>query len=124
VGPSAASALVTQSVFWWKKLILRTFFKYCLRVQCLSNLAHLQQGVQLGAGQLAQMAVSSEVRSSRSKRDSFHGKQPATGDSKSTDKLLHEKDEEIRKMQQMLQQMQAKLQQSSGPNSLNNITTV
>ena len=74
------------------------------RIQCLSHLASNS-----GA----------EQRSQRVKRDSFQIKQ------ESTEKLLHEKDEEIRKMQAMLKQMQAQLNQSSsGAPSLDSSTMV
>ena len=85
------------------------------RVQCLSDLTQLQQHG--GSGRLAQIAAakSTEMLDSPStgrnklKRDSFaSGK---TDDrNRSTEQLLQEKDDEIRKMQQMLQQMQSKLE--------------
>ena len=85
------------------------------RVQCLSDLTQLQ--LHGGSGRLAQIAAakSTEMLDSPStgrnklKRDSFaSGK---TDDrNRSTEQLLQEKDDEIRKMQQMLQQMQSKLE--------------
>ena len=90
-------------------------YPFFLRVQCLSDLTQLQQHG--GSGRLAQIAAakSTEMLDSPStgrnklKRDSFaSGK---TDDrNRSTEQLLQEKDDEIRKMQQMLQQMQSKLE--------------
>ena len=82
------------------------------RIQCLSHLA--------GGASSGQMAsIAQEKSASRIKRDSFQVKQ------ESTEKLLHEKDEEIRRMQLMLQQMQAQLNQSgSGAPSLDSSTMV
>merc|ERR1711993_148303 len=71
------------------------------RVQCLSNLAHLQQGGSLN-GQLAEVKTRKE-----SKRDSVMIKKQ-----ESTEKLLVEKDEEIKRMQAMIQAMQSQLQAS------------
>ena len=93
----------------------------------MSNLAQLQQG---GGGQsnLAQLAsVAPSERPSRtagggvgSKRDSFQ-----QAKQESTEKLLMEKDEEIRKMQAMIQQMASQLSHAqSGPNSIDDSTTV
>ena len=78
----------------------------------MSNLAHLQQGGSLN-GQLAQLA---EVKTRKeSKRDSVMIKKQ-----ESTEKLLVEKDEEIKRMQAMIQAMQSQLQASgSGAPSLN-----
>ena len=54
------------------------------------------------------------------KRDSFQQNQQ-----ESTEKLLMEKDEEIRKMQAMIQQMASQLSHTqSGPNSIDDSTTV
>merc|ERR1712241_902634 len=94
------------------------------RIQCLSNLAQLQQGG--GQRNLAQLAtVSPSERPSRtaggvgSKRDSFQ-----QAKQESTEKLLMEKDEEIRKMQAMIQQMASQLSHAqSGPNSIDDSTT-
>lgn len=84
------------------------------RVQCLSDLTQLQQHG--GSGRLAQIAAaqSTEVLESPSgrnklKRESFAGGK-LDERNQSTEQLLQEKDDEIRKMQQMLQQMQSKLQ--------------
>ena len=83
------------------------------RIQCLSHLA----GNSASSGQI--VSIAQEKSASRIKRDSFQVKQ------ESTEKLLHEKDEEIRKMQLMLQQMQAQLNQSgSGAPSLDSSTMV
>ena len=91
----------------------------------MSNLAQLQQG---GGGQsnLAQLpTVAPSERPSRagagggSKRDSFQ-----QAKQESTEKLLMEKDEEIRKMQAMIQQMASQLSHTSGPNSIDDSTTV
>jgi len=97
------------------------------RIQCLSNLAQLQQG---GGGQsnLAQLpTVAPSEKPARagagsgSKRDSFQ-----QAKQESTEKLLMEKDEEIRKMQAMIQQMASQLSHTnvSGPNSMDDSTTV
>lgn len=87
------------------------------RVQCLSDLTQLQQHE--GSGRLARIAAakSTEMLDSPSngrgklKRDSFAGGK-ADDRNRSTEQLLQEKDDEIRKMQQMLQQMQSKLDQN------------
>ena len=77
------------------------------RIQCLSHLAGSSGS-----------SVTQEQKS-RVKRDSFQIKQ------ESTEKLLHEKDEEIRKMQAMLAQMQMQLKQTnSGAPSLESSTMV
>ena len=56
-----------------------------------------------------------------SKRDSFQ----QAKQQESTEKLLIEKDEEIRKMQAMIQQMASQLSHAqSGPNSIDDSTTV
>ncbi len=89
------------------------------RVQCLSNLAQLQQ-----SGNIGQLAVSSQrsTRAATNKRDSQQQPQPQDS---TTEKLLHEKDEEIRRMQAMIKQMQSQLSQAhSGPNSMDDSTTV
>ena len=58
---------------------------------------------------------------STSKRDSFQ----QAKQQESTEKLLIEKDEEIRKMQAMIQQMASQLSHAqSGPNSIDDSTTV
>jgi len=100
------------------------------RIQCLSNLAQLQQGGSGGQGNLAQLAtvVRPRVRASAAstasatdKRDSFQ----QAKQQESTEKLLIEKDEEIRKMQAMIQQMASQLSHAqSGPNSIDDSTTV
>jgi len=84
------------------------------RVQCLSDLTQLQQHG--GSGRLAQIAAakSTEVLESPSgrsklKRDSFLGGK-MDDRNRSTEQLLQEKDDEIQKMQLMLQQMQSKLE--------------
>lgn len=87
------------------------------RVQCLSDLTQLQQHE--GSGRLARIAAakSTEMLDSPSngrgklKRDSFAGGK-VDDRNRSTEQLLQEKDDEIRKMQQMLQQMQSKLDQN------------
>ena len=88
---------------------------YSFRVQCLSDLAQLQQHG--GSGRLAQIAAENSTDNGASpgvgrgklKRDSYaDGK--IDDKNRSTEQLLLEKDDEIRKMQQMLQQMQAKLE--------------
>ena len=69
-------------------------------MKCLSDLAEHQQGGR-SAAQLAHLAA---VTSSERNRLKKHEEK-----NKSTEMLLQEKDEEIKKMQFMLQQMQAKL---------------
>ena len=81
------------------------------RVQCLSNLAQLQHGTTTAA-----VAVNRSTRAS--KRDSTLVKQ------ESTEKLLEEKDEEIRKMQAMIQQMQSQLNHQSIASADDSSTTV
>ena len=66
-------------------------------------MAQLQQGGSL-SGQVAQFAVSTERTSRSSKREAKQHE--------STEKLLLEKDEEIRKMQAMIQQMKCQLNQT------------
>ena len=81
----------------------------------MSDLTQLQQHG--GSGRLAQIAAakSTEMLDSPSsgrnklKRESFAGSK-LDERNQSTEQLLQEKDEEIRKMQQMLQQMQVKLE--------------
>ena len=87
---------------------------FVFRVQCLSDLTQLQQHG--GSGRLAQIAAAKstdvlESPSGRSKlkRDSFIGGK-MDDRNRSTEQLLQEKDDEIRKMQLMLQQMQSKLE--------------
>ena len=81
------------------------------RIQCLSHLAGSSGG--------DPRSIAQEKSASRVKRDSFQIKQ------ESTEKLLNEKDEEIRKMQAMLQQMQMQLKQTnSGAPSLECIIMV
>ena len=85
------------------------------RVQCLSDLTQLQQHG--GSGRLAQIAAENSAdmldspSSGRSKlkRETFVGGKTDERN-QSTEQLLQEKDDEIRKMQQMLQQMQVKLE--------------
>ena len=77
------------------------------RVQCLSNLAQIQHGGSMNS-QLAGLAKARR----EAKRDSTLVKQ------ESTEQLLMEKDEEIKRMQAMIQQMQNQLQASGAP-SLN-----
>jgi len=85
------------------------------RVQCLSNLAQLQQGGSMNShvAQLTEVRSrkSNQSGSSLSKRDSLLVKQ------ESTENLLKEKDDEIKRMQAMIAQMQTQLQ--SGATSLN-----
>merc|ERR1712029_587139 len=99
------------------------------RVKCLSDLADMQsstQGMSLPvntSGQLAHLAALNSTDSASaaaavsSERTSLSSKRSlgSRSDScnRSTEQLLNEKDEEIRKMQQMLQQMQAKLEGQS-----------
>ena len=91
------------------------YFGFVSRVQCLSNLAQLQQGGSMNS----HVAQLTEVRSRKSnqsgsglsKRDSLLVKQ------ESTENLLKEKDDEIKRMQAMIAQMQTQLQ--SGATSLN-----
>ena len=87
------------------------------RVQCLSNLAQLQQGGSMNRN-VAQFTEVHRSRksnnqsgSSSSKRDSLLVKQ------ESTENLLKEKDDEIKRMQAMIAQMQTQL--TSGAASLN-----
>ena len=91
----------------------------------MSNLAQLQQGGG-GQGNLAQFAAGAQTErpsgsaKAASKRDSFQ-----QAKQESTEKLLMEKDEEIRKMQAMIQQMASQLSHAqSGPNSIDDSTTV
>ena len=83
-------------------------------MQCLSDLTQLQQHG--GSGRLAQIAAakSTEVLESPSGRNKLKRESFAGGKfderHQSTEQLLQEKDDEIRKMQQMLQQMQSKLE--------------
>lgn len=96
------------------------------RVKCLSDLAELQnsQGVPLtNSGQLAHLAaVNSSERTTKQrtnwKEDAAKKQLQSLGSrydqsNRSTEQLLQDKDEEIKKMQQMLQQMQAKLESQS-----------
>jgi len=70
-------------------------------------LAELQQGgSNHSTGQLARLAAITSVERTKNQRESFKSSEK----NKSTEMLLQEKDEEIKKMQAMLQQMQAKLQ--------------
>ena len=98
----------------------------------MSNLAQLQQGNSSGGGgqgNLVQLAAVAQTErpsggrvlaSAASKRDSFQ-----QAKQESTEKLLMEKDEEIRKMQAMIQQMASQLSHAqSGPNSIDDSTTV
>ena len=66
-----------------------------------------------GGGQYAQLAAASAAGGERTKlkRDSavFATSRSQEELDQETEKLLHEKDEEIKKMHRMLQQMQAKL---------------
>ena len=88
---------------------------FFFRVQCLSNLAQLQQGgsVNSHVAQLTEVRSrkSNQSGSGLSKRDSLLVKQ------ESTENLLKEKDDEIKRMQAMIAQMQTQLQ--SGATSLN-----
>ena len=90
-------------------------FGFFSRVQCLSNLAQLQQGgsVNSHVAQLTEVRSrkSNQSGSGLSKRDSLLVKQ------ESTENLLKEKDDEIKRMQAMIAQMQTQLQ--SGATSLN-----
>ena len=95
----------------------------------MSNLAQLQQGnsgVGGGQGNLAQLAAVTQAErpSGRAlaadKRNSFQ-----QAKAESVENLLMEKDEEIRKMQAMIQQMASQLSHAqSGPNSIDDSTTV
>ena len=110
---------ILVKIFFKSYLIPILFTKYnpfvfIFRVQCLSDLTQLQQHG--GSGRLAQIAAakSTEVLESPSgrsklKRDSFLGGK-MDDRNRSTEQLLQEKDDEIRKMQLMLQQMQSKLE--------------
>jgi hypothetical protein len=87
-------------------------------VQCLSDLAKLENrptaatrsNSTMSSGQLAHMAASSTASYGSSARS----QEDLTAEAEHTDRLLAEKDEEIMKMQMMLQQMQAKLE-GGGP---------
>ena len=105
-----------KNIFKVYPIIFRKYnpFVFIFRVQCLSDLTQLQQHG--GSGRLAQIAAakSTEVLESPSgrsklKRDSFLGGK-MDDRNRSTEQLLQEKDDEIRKMQLMLQQMQSKLE--------------
>lgn len=96
------------------------------RVKCLSDLADLQSSSKpiTNSGQLAHLAALNSTDSgnanSGSERTSLSSKRSLGSRddfcNRSTEQLLNEKDEEIRKMQRMLLQMQAKLEGSQqGP---------
>ena len=94
--------------------LLILFLDNCFRAQYLSDHSQLQQPVDSGG--LAQIAATKSVdvsaspsRRSRLKKDSFIGEK-LHDRNQSTNQLLQEKDDEIRKMQLMLQQMQSKLE--------------
>lgn len=82
-------------------------------MKCLSELAELQQGGGgRSAAQLAHLAAAaSSNERTRLKRESLAMKTGNDEKNKSTEMLLQEKEAEIKKMQEMLQAMQAKLQQ-------------
>lgn len=96
---------------------------YVFRVQCLSDLAQIQKTSTSGGGgnsasapgggqQYAQLAAAASAgERTKLKRDSamFATSRSQEELDQETEKLLHEKDEEIKKMHRMLQQMQAKL---------------
>lgn len=107
-------------VTFFLKFRLFTFF----RIQCLSDLAQLQGGNGSGGGQLPVHLASRPS----TKRDSRQ-KIVKDGEDPQTEQLLLEKDEEIRRMQAMIQQMQSQLNQSAssgggGPSFMDDSTTV
>jgi hypothetical protein len=75
-------------------------------------LAELQQGSSShSTGQLARLAAITSTERTRHQREAYKSAEK----NKSTEMLLQEKDEEIKKMQAILQQMQAKLEAASTP---------